>query len=176
MRWPLAARTHSQPNTMDESWGRLFWSRFVWIDLVGVGALALIHLMAWHEASSEGTEVGENAEHRAGAAASFRSTSTGGITAVGILLPLSLVPIQLAQTRPSGPPAGAVFDIFVADLWLGASLLLGLWVLWLVAMRAHATNVLSSRSIGVAYGWQLFTFAAGLARFLTATYSLLRAA
>ena len=131
---------------MEITWANVFATRFFWLDLIVFGLLSFLHVGAWLGTSRE---YPSDPESRASASESFRSTAVGGLTAVGILIPVTMLGIQLGVSSSPPIPASSTLDVFLADLWFTASLFCGLYVLWRVAAKSGSRNVFNLRDVGI---------------------------
>ena len=151
------------------SWSTVISGQHVWIDLVIFLALGVIHTAAnWRSPGLPTTDTA-----RAQAATNVNQIAIGGVTAVGILLPLSLVAITAFASKAT-PSHGVLINTFVADCWFVLSLLLGLCVLWTGAFQAPSRNVQNLRFVRLCAGWQLFSLMLGVVRLLVAAYMLVQ--
>jgi hypothetical protein len=149
----------------------VFWAQKVWIDLIFFAVFGTIHAAANWRSPRLPTEASDREQ-----AFSFVTTlSSSSLTAVGILLPLSLAAIATFAANSNAEPR-VLANIFIADSWLALSLTLGLMVLWTAGFRAHTENVQNLRGIRLLNGWQLLTLLVGVARLLSATWFLVQTA
>lgn len=101
-------------------------------------------------------------------AARLRDTASAGLTVVGILIPLTVIAVQLKATSDGGDK-GAVsrptlIDLLVASAWLLASLVCGLYVLYRSAFTGYKENLFVHRDVGILSGFQLFFLLVGVIR------------
>lgn len=151
------------------SWHSAFGEQYVWIDLAVFAVLAGIHTVAnWLSPGLPNTPV-----DRTQAATNVNQIATGGVTAVGILLPLSLAAIVTFAAKKA-PANGVLVNTFVAEAWFALSLILGLCVLWAGAFRAASQNVQNLRFVRIFAGYQLFCLMLGVIRFLIAAFILIQ--
>ena len=86
----------------------------------------------------------------------------GGLGAVGILIPVTLITAQIGK-----PTIATLSQIFFADVWFTLSLIFGLHILFTVGVKAGTENVLNRRGlIGIPYGLQLLSLLVGVIRLL----------
>jgi hypothetical protein len=107
------------------------------------------------------------APDKAKLAESLRGGSTGGLTIVGILIPLSVIAIQLRSGTgvvAQSLPHSLLVDFFVGDVWLVISLTCGLYVLFVTALRGTFVDVGQSRTIRILFGFQLIFLFVGVYR------------
>lgn len=143
-------------------WPQSFIANHAWLDLAIFLVLGLIQALVW------GSGFSTDAAVRASVATIMTSAVSAGITAVGIVLPLSLVSAQIVEPGP-----GPLEQVFIADVWFTLSLLFGLYTAFSIAVRSSGENVLNRRDIGVAFGLQLFALAIGMIRLLLAIGAVL---
>ena len=138
------------------TWHSIFIERLVIVDAIVFGILALFHLLVWIDVTVTSGKAPNG----------LVDASSGGIQAVGILLPLSQVALQIGKSRSGVPLPNSIFlDVFISDLWLALSLALGLAAMSLIPYRRYP------RVLGVLFGWQLFSFMVGLARLGVAIFA-----
>lgn len=140
------------------NWSYAFTSDRVWIDCLAALILGAIHV--WSYLSNRG-KYPDNLADRSAAATSLSSTITGGITAVGILIPVTLIAAQIGHPSQTG-----LEDIFFADVWFTFSLVFGLYGLFTVGVRGSTENILNRRDVGIVYGLELMTLLIGIVRLL----------
>ncbi|WP_435611782.1 hypothetical protein [Streptomyces sp. bgisy159] len=88
---------------------------------------------------------------------SLRGAAGGGLTVVGILLPVSVLAVQLsAGSGAFALPDNAIADFFMAAFWLFLSLFSGVYVLFAAAIRGPKEDVARRKDVGILYGAQLF--------------------
>lgn len=131
------------------------------IDFGIILIFGLVHTLAWQDIDPSKAD-GDPKE----AGAAIRGAATAGITIVGILIPVSILAIQLRAGRDAQPPSNDVLvNLFVADVWLLLSLACGVYVLWIAAMRAYEKdNVFGDRTVGIVIGFQLLFLFVGIFR------------
>lgn len=140
------------------NWPQAFLDDKAWLDVLVVAALGVVHGLAWW-GSGEGRSTAP--EERIPVATSITATVSGEITAVGILIPATLVAVQIVK-----PTSAVLAVIFFADVWFALSLTFGLYILWTVAVKASTQNVLNRHDVGLVYGLQFITLLAGIVRLL----------
>ena len=151
------------------SWSSVFSQQHVWIDVGIFVLLGILHTVAnWTSPGLPNTETA-----RGQSATNVNQIAIGGVTAVGILLPLSLAGITALASK-AAPSKGVLINTFVADSWFTLSLLLGLCVLWTGAFQAPSRNVQNLRFVRLCAGWQLFSLMLGVVRLLVAAYMLVQ--
>ncbi len=140
-----------------------FLDRRIWIDVAVFASLGLLHFLAWGESllhqEWQGTKVNNEAIGQA---------ARGGVTALGILIASTFAVLNLADDSQGGLPRASQVDIFFAGLWFLAAIVLGLWIIWRLAVypKDHEKVILD---VGLAFGLQLLASAIGAGRLV---YSL----
>lgn len=140
------------------SWPSQYWSDWVWIETLVFIVLGILHGYIW---VANGRGYSETDTARSAAATSLGSTVTGGITAVGILIPVTLAAAAIGHPGPTG-----LSDVFFADAWFTLSLVFGLYALFSVGVRGPTQNILNRPDVGIAYGLQLIAMLVGMIRLL----------
>lgn len=145
-------------------WSTLFQRRALLVDLILLLTLGFFHVVTWVTLDVRQYETYDRIE----TAGRIQATSTAGLTVVGILVPLTVIAIQLQSTakRDNGNRYAmrALVDLFVASAWLLASLVASLYVLYFAAFNGYAENLLAYRHIGILLGFQLFFLFIGVFR------------
>lgn len=139
------------------------------VDVVLLVLLGGIHILVWLTGDWRTTDPNNLAGE------GLRAAGSGGLTVVGILLPVNLLVVQLASANASsgGPvPAAAVVDLFVSSCWLLLSLVFGLYVLFVAVTQAFGSSPLRRRDIGIAFGLQLILLIVGVERLVWGFSSL----
>lgn len=144
----------------NELWRAVFGRPALLFDLVLLGLLSALHIATWM--SLDPTPLRSSPSAGEG----IRSAASGGITVVGILVPVTLLALQLGADRngPGFMTRSAVIDLFVATAWLLLSLVAGLYVLFVAAYKGFASNVFARRDVGILFGLQLLFLLTGVAR------------
>jgi uncharacterized membrane protein len=146
----------------------VFLTQLVWIDIVLVATFLVIHTVAnWGSPN-----LGSDRDERQQSFGFVSGIASGGVTATGILLPLSLAALGIISNQTGSRSLSTLSNVFIANVWLTLSLLLGLFVLWMAGFRAPSQNVLNILPIRLAAGWQLGILFAGVARLLIAAFLL----
>lgn len=143
-----------------------------WWDVILYVVFFIIQIVSWIEIrpklSPPGKTPAENLQdlpNRQFGATLMTGASTAGITAVSILIPASVLILQLGLNSSSKPlPQEALNDVFRAVIWFTLSLLLGLYIIFVAAMRGQRFNVARDFRIGIFYGPQLFAIVMGVVR------------
>jgi hypothetical protein len=141
-------------------WESIFHRDVLLIDVLLILILCTIHFLSWPKLNADDMK-----EYRGDAQTGIRAAATAGLTVAGILIPLSVLAVQLrAGPSVAHLPRSDLVDFFVSDFWLLISVILGLYVLFYTGLRGYQRNILASRPIGVTYGWQLIFLGVGVFR------------
>jgi hypothetical protein len=144
--------------------------RLVLIDLLVFGLFAVLQFLTLKPLSKRDND----SEMIRGAAASSMGVAAGaGISAVGILVPLTLFTVQRIVTGDNPLRVAITNDLFVSECWFALSLALGLFVLWFVAFKAPTRNVTRTGYISLTFSLQLCALFIGIVRVLIATFNLI---
>ena len=142
-----------------------------WWDVIVFGVVDLIHVASWLEARKRLTKDPKNSlAEREFAASSLNSASVAGVTAVSILIPASLLIVQVGYEKHDFPHS-ALEDVFRASIWFLVSLALGLVLLFLVPMRSQKYNAARDHYIGILFGPQLAALLTGMIWFVAGIHS-----
>jgi hypothetical protein len=145
-------------------WSTLFQRRVLLVDLMLLLILGFFHVVAWATLDVHRYEAYDRIE----TVGRVQATSTAGLTVVGILVPLTVIAIQLQSAAKRGSTdrytMRALVDLFVASTWLLASLMASLYVLYFSAFKGYTENILAYRHIGILLGFQLFFLFVGVFR------------
>lgn len=155
---------------MSVSWHFVFGVQDVWIDLAIFACFSLVHVAA----NFKSPGLPNSSSDRAQAFGFVKDLAQGGVTVVGILLPLSIAALGTLTSKPS-VPARVLANIFVGDAWLALSMTLGLLALWASGFRAPTQNVQNFAWIRFFNGWQLAALVAGIVRLMIAVFFLVQA-
>ena len=148
----------------------IMWDRLVVID-VGI-LLAFAAVQYWSLRPLNKRDTDEDAV-RSAAASSMGVAAGAGISAVGILVPLTLLTVQRIVSGDAPLRFVITEDLFVSECWFALSLALGLLVLWFVAFKAPTRNVTRAGYISLTFSIQLFALLIGIVRVLIATFNLI---
>lgn len=149
-------------------WRALLRRRALVVDVAILLVFCFIQIATWIEVDVSP----RRAQNPTEAAERLRDTATGGLTVVGILVPLTALAIQLRITSLENTLIRAresvfvLVDFFVSSAWLLISLGIGLYILYFVAYRGYVENLLTYRHIGVLVAFQLFFLLVGVLRFV----------
>jgi hypothetical protein len=109
-----------------------------WLDVIVFMALTIFHVLSWLGISSP--DETQNLPDRQFGATSMSAASTASITAVRILIPASLLIVQVGFGSNIKPlPNEALNNIFIAAIWFLFSLIFGLLIVWTGVMRSQNT-------------------------------------
>jgi hypothetical protein len=139
-----------------------------WWDVTLFVVLLAIHIAAWIQVKAQGLadQPGQDDDARRSAAQLMTTSSAVGITAVSILVPASM--LIVAGSAPF--PQGVVLQLFRAGLWFLGSLILGLWVVFIVPLRSTRVDVRTSLQIAIPFGPQVFALMIGMGRLIWGLY------
>lgn len=104
------------------------------------------------------------------AANALNSASVAGITAVSILIPASLLIVQIAFDK-TGVPRESLEDVFRASAWFLVSLIFGIILIFLIPMQCPKNNVARILVTGIPFGPQLIALLIGVIWFVVGIYS-----
>jgi hypothetical protein len=128
------------------------------IDVALILILCTIHAAAW-------TTPADASSYKEAAQTGIRNAASGGLTVAGILIPLSILTIGLSTQNGNLDLASSVLvDFFVSNVWLLCSVLFGLYVLFVAGVQGYKDNILSRKSVGWAFGFQLILLGVGTLR------------
>ena len=139
------------------------------IDIGIIVVLGGVHVLIWLRENLANIDPNNHAGE------GLRAACTGGLTVVGILLPVNLLVVQLASANSTSArpvPSAAVVDLFTSSCWLLLSLIFGLYVLFVAVTRAYAESPLRRRDLGIAFGLQLIILIVGVERLVWGFASL----
>jgi hypothetical protein len=144
-------------------------------DLIVFVILAAIHIYVWVGERRAGriNQAGTEPARLSGAQI-ITASSAAGITAVSILVPASMLIVQLSSTS-AALPLDVVLQVFTAALWFLVSLFFGLFVVSIVPFRSPTVDVRTSMQIGIPFGLQLFSLFVGMARLIGGLYHFMLA-
>ena len=151
-------------------WGAIAERWVFRLDVALVVVLCGVHAAAQNGAAVEAWNKDDSLKNAT--ATRFGTAAAAGITVVGILAPLSVVTLQLSA---QALPRRALTDFAIANLWLVVSLVLGLYVIYVVGIRGYVTNVLNVNSIKIVFGWQLILLAVGIFTFVWGLFDVIGA-
>ena len=94
------------------------------------------------------------------------SASSAGITAVSILIPASLLIVQMGFVSAKPLPFGVLDNVFRASIWFLTSLVMGLYLMWINGLQSQFRNVATNLQIVTAFGIQLIALFIGVVRLI----------
>jgi hypothetical protein len=148
----------------------IFWHRLVVIDVAILFVFTVLQYLSLRPLNKRDSD----ADSVRGAAASSMGVAAGaGISAVGILVPLTLLTVQRIVSGDAPLRFRITEDLFVSECWFALSLALGLLVLWFVAFKAPTRNVTRTGYISLTFSIQLLALLIGIVRVLIATFNLI---
>ena len=136
-----------------------------WWDALVFGILMLVHVGGWAELKISGKldlESERSIEKRRFAAESLSASGSSGITAVSILLPASLIILQLFTNSTNPVTDIALESMFRATIWFLISLSIGLLLMFFIPMRSQVYNVARDFRTGILFGPQLIALLVGV--------------
>lgn len=126
-----------------------------WLDVLLFVLFTAMHVAALYEDRKKYvTEPKNELVERQFAASALSGAAGIGVTAVSILVPASLLILQLASGGHTIPRVAMEY-VFRGSIWFLASLALGLFVLFVIPMQSQAHNVARRMVTMVPYGPQL---------------------
>ncbi|MCL7944757.1 hypothetical protein [Marinobacter sp. ATCH36] len=144
---------------------------YQWWDIIVFLLFAVFHIGGWLEIrSSLRSSPLDCLEQRQFAASALNNASVAGVTAVSILIPASVIMIQLGAEK-TGFPNRALEEVFRASLWFLLSLAFGLFLLFLIPMRSQKYNVVRDMLTGIPFGPQLAALLIGMIWLVSGIYT-----
>ncbi len=139
------------------------WSaQRLWVDVAIIGLFCFFHIGAWMGVSRP-TDLSDDAAENA-------STAFGaGLTVAGILIPASLLSIQLGFTNDTVFPESAAVDMLVAAIWSLVSVIFGIYGLYVISIRGD--SAVYGKDVGISYGIQLVFILTAIVRITWAIWS-----
>lgn len=142
-----------------------------WWDVFLFVALALVHILGWISAKNDlNAEPMNCLDQRQFSANTLNNACVAGITAVSILIPATMITLQLAYQQDLPVPP----SLFRSSIWFLASLTFGIFVLFVIPMRSQKFNVARLLITGLPFGFQLFCLLIGLTWFVLAIHDTIR--
>lgn len=133
-------------------------------DIIVFILLSIVHIGSWVEVKPGLSKDKPDFNERSLSATTLGASTTAGITAVSILIPASLLIVQIGLGDHSPLPPAAIDHVVRASEWFVASLSFGLLIIFLVPMKANLFNVARYFQIGILVGPQLITLWIGMIR------------
>jgi hypothetical protein len=127
----------------------------------------------WHESKKKYPDEG-NDDFRLRVADGMRAAASAGLTVVAILLPTTVIGVQLSVATSDKLLVGhaAAANLLIASWWLLASIISGLYVVFVAATRGIRENLHHRYDVGIAYAIQLSTLVAACVRLVLAIASV----
>jgi hypothetical protein len=146
----------------------------LWFDVGGLALLCAIHSAAWLSLDLADISRRYGAQETA---SRLRETASGGLTVVSFLLPLTVLSVQLkgAAHEDDAAATSALVDLWIACIWLLASVFFALYVIYFSAFTGYTETIFTHRDIGMAFGFQLFFMFFGLIRVVMGVTSMVTA-
>jgi hypothetical protein len=134
-----------------------------WWDLVGFLVLGSIHILSWVQLQVAGklNQATQDDEARRSGAQMIVTSSAAGITAVSILVPASMLIVQLWSNSAS-LPIEVVARVVRGATWFLGSLFLGLFIVFLALLKSQTRDIRNWIGIGIPFGLQLLTLLFGM--------------
>jgi hypothetical protein len=152
-------------------WSAIRRRRILLVDVVLIILLGFMQIGSWAE-----IDVKKETRDRQEVAQRVRDTTTAGLTVVGILVPLTVIAVQIRASIPEkgkdAVAAPVLIDLLVANFWLLLSLLAGLYVLYLSAYKGYKESLFVHKEVGVLVGFQLFLLFVGVLRLVLGLASM----
>lgn len=126
-----------------------------WLDVLLFVLFTAMHVIALYEDRKKYVGEPNNAlADRQFSASALNSACATGVTAVSILVPASLLILQIASGSQTIPRVAMEY-VFRGSIWFLVSLALGLFVLFVIPMQSQAHNVARRMTTMVPFGPQL---------------------
>ncbi len=141
-------------------WSELTSRPILLLDVAILIVVCTIHLVSIQSPARD-------AEDKTKLAEAVRGGATGGLTIVGILIPLTVLAIQMragSSAAGQGLSSAVLIDFFVGDVWLVVSLAFGLYVVFVAAMRGTYEDVGQRKDVVALFGLQLMFLFVGVFR------------
>jgi hypothetical protein len=144
-----------------------------WIDVIVVVAFCAFVALGWYESKQKYPGEGDD-EFRLRVADGLRAAASAGLTVVAILLPTTVIGVQLSVAASDKLLVGhaAAANLFIASCWLLVSIISGLYVVFVAATRGIRQNLHNRLDVGIAYALQLCTLVLACVRLVLAIGSV----
>ena len=141
------------------------------IDALIIVVFSAIHALVWKSIKTE------DLPDQPGASDAGRAAASACLTAAGILLPLTVIAVQLTGQKVSLSDS-TLSGFFIASVCFLASLCFGLYVFVSSSYRAAGKkpNFFKHKDLGVMLGFQLIWLLAGAVQLVFAFYGLVNSA
>ncbi|MEO6958936.1 MAG: hypothetical protein ABI228_04150 [Burkholderiaceae bacterium] len=133
-----------------------------WIDVLVFAVFMAMHVKALYEDRKKYVSEPKNELiDRQFSATTLNSASGTGVTAVSILVPASLLIIQIASDSHTIPRIAMEY-VFRGSIWFLVSLALGLFILFVIPTQSQAHNVARRMMTMIPFGPQLACLIIGM--------------
>jgi hypothetical protein len=141
------------------------------IDALIIFLLSAIHVLTWMSIDTN------QLPDQPGASDAGRSAVSASLTATGILLPLTVIAVQLSSKAIAQTDA-TLSGFFIASVCFLVSLCFGLYVFVVSSYKAAGTtpNFFKHKSLGILLGFQLIWLLVGSLQLVFAFYGLVTTA
>jgi hypothetical protein len=147
-----------------------------WWDLVLFVIFASVHIAAWVQLQVTGklNQARQDDDSRRSGAQLIITASAAGITAVSILVPASMLIVQLWSNNPSFP-LEVIERVFRGAIWFLVSLVSGLVVVFLAPLKSLTRDIRNWIGIGIPFGLQLLSLVVGMVCLIVGLWHFLQA-
>lgn len=148
-----------------------------WWDFIVFGILTLIHIAAniesWQKIKSDLAlqNALKTVDQKNLGATILNGSSAAGISAVSILIPASLLIVQIGLGSSKPMPPGVLDNVFRASIWFLISLGAGLIFLWISGAQSQFRNVATNLLLMIFFGPQLIALGVGVVRLVIGIHS-----
>jgi hypothetical protein len=144
-----------------------------WIDLIVTAGFCAFVTHGWSESKMKYPDTGDE-EFRLRIADGLRAAASAGLTVVAILLPTSVIGVQLSLATSDKLLVGhtAAANLFIASWWLLASIISGLYVVFVAATRGIHENLHHRLDVGCMYALELCALVIACIRLVLAIASV----
>jgi hypothetical protein len=144
-----------------------------WIDVIVIVIFCVFVAVGWHDSKTKNPDVSTE-ESRLRIADGLRAAASAGLTVVAILLPTTVIGVQLSVATSDKLLVGhaAAANLFIASCSLLASIISGLYVVFVAATRGIRENLHRRLDVGVAYALQLGALVLACVRLVLAIASV----
>jgi hypothetical protein len=152
-----------------------------WIDLIVVAIFCVFVALGWHESATTpaatSTETSADTSDdvsRQRIADGLRAAASAGLTVVAILLPTTVIGVQLSVATSDKLLVGhgAAANLFIASCWLLVSVVSGLYVVFVAATRGIRENLHHRMDVSIAYALELSALVLACFRLVLAVASV----
>jgi hypothetical protein len=144
-----------------------------WIDVIVIAAFCVFVALGWYDSKKNYPDKGDD-EFRLRVADGLRAAASAGLTVVAILLPTTVIGVQLSVAASDKLLVGhaTAANLFIASCWLLVSIVSGLYVVFVAATRGIRENLHHRWDVGVTYALQLATLVLACVRLVLAIGSV----